>query len=168
MSEGGVLIPYDHSTPYNPHRYPVLLSGTDPGHPKRGHYTGGYHRANPDYSSVSNVSCVPDDRDTKFWPESLSSGAEVPIESQHDALPEDLHLVHDPLLNIYSCDAPERTVQGEITRINGFEQGATAPSSRAHKQVQKFQVNQTLTFFPGSLIPSGSPSEFCISRDSVS
>jgi hypothetical protein len=98
MSEGGVLIPYDHSSPYNPDRYPVLLGGTDPGQRKSRHHTGEYFRANEVYSSVTEVSCEEDKRDTKLWPVKLvqSLGIEIPIESPHQALPKDLLFTRDP------------------------------------------------------------------------
>jgi hypothetical protein len=170
MSEGGVLIPYDHSSPYNSDRYPVLLGGTDPGERKSRHHTGAYLRGNEVYLSASKVSFEEDERDTNLWPmERVQSlGVELSIESQHHALPKDLCFVHDPSVNSYSCKVPERTVQGEITRLNGFEKDAIAPSSRVYSQVQKYQVDQTLTLKPGPLIPSHLPSEICITRDRVS
>jgi hypothetical protein len=170
MSEGGVLIPYDHSSPYNSGRYPVLLGGTDPGQRESRHHTGEYFRANEIYSSTSKVSFKEDERDTKSWPTKLvqSLGIELPIERQHQALPEYLTFTRNPPFYEYSCDAHERTVHGEITRINGYVKDGTAPSSLPRNQVQRFQVNQTLTLKPGPLIPSDLPSEICITRDSVS
>jgi hypothetical protein len=151
MSEGGVLSRYDHSSPHNPHRYPVMLGGADPGQPKSSYHTGAYLRGNEVYLSASKVSFEEDERDTILWPVKLvqSLGIELPIESQHQALPEYLTFTRNPPFYEYSCDVPERIVHGEITRINGFEKDATTPSSLPRNQVQKFQVNQTLTLKPG-------------------